>query len=323
MRLLINKMHDDKVTSISVIVPIYNIQNWLNKCLASILNQTFKDFEVILVDDGSTDNSDKICEKFIKKDKRFKYFLKKNGGLSDARNYGLNEAKGKYVVFVDGDDFLQKDYLQTLYTNITNHSADVAMCNCNIVDDEGEKIAMVPLPVTGLINGRRFLNCVFYERAGLSYTVVWNKIFKKDIFSTIRFSKGKLYEDEFINPKLYWNLERIFVFDRPLYNYVQRQSSIINSSLNRKKVINGIEALTKRIIFYKTRDLELYKKSISFYLNWIINIVLGHKKYFLCHRNLLRKCAKQYRKFFCLGKKEKLTFNKKEKLIYHLFIIYK
>lgn len=93
---------------ISIIVPIYNVEKYIFKCLESIVNQSFTDFEVILVDDGSTDNSSIICNKFVTEDSRFKYFYKNNGGLSDARNYGLNYAKGKYVVFIDSDDFIEK-----------------------------------------------------------------------------------------------------------------------------------------------------------------------------------------------------------------------
>ena len=126
-----------KKVKISVIVPIYNVEKWLSKCINSILAQNFKDFELILINDGSTDNSEKICYKFLDHDNRVKYFYKKNGGLSSARNLGIKKATGKYIVFIDSDDYVDKNYLQYLYESVSKNNSQVAICNFNLVDEKG------------------------------------------------------------------------------------------------------------------------------------------------------------------------------------------
>lgn len=117
---------------ISIIVPIYNVENYLQECLESILKQTYKNFEVLLVDDGSTDNSANICKLYVEKDKRFKYFFKENGGLSSARNFGISNSKGEFLSFVDSDDIISNDFLETLYNNMINNEVKLSIVGyCN------------------------------------------------------------------------------------------------------------------------------------------------------------------------------------------------
>ena len=118
---------------ISIVVPIYNVEKYLEKCINSIIIQTYKNIEIILVNDGSTDSSGKICDIYLKIDKRIKVVHKKNGGLSDARNVGIENAKGKYIAFIDSDDFLDSDFIEILYNLIIEYNADVSCCKCNVI----------------------------------------------------------------------------------------------------------------------------------------------------------------------------------------------
>ena len=124
---------------ISIVVPIYNVEKYLEKCINSIIIQTYKNIEIILVNDGSTDSSGKICDIYLKKDKRIKVIHKKNGGLSDARNVGIENAKGKYIAFIDSDDFIDSDFIEILYNLIIEYNADVSCCKCNVIYKKNKK----------------------------------------------------------------------------------------------------------------------------------------------------------------------------------------
>lgn len=125
---------------ISIVVPVYNVEKYLKKSIESILNQTYQNIEILLVDDGSTDSSGKICESFSKVDPRIRVFHKENGGLSDARNFGIEQMKGQYVAFIDSDDYISKDYVWKLYSSIKNNDSEVSICSFLLVDEKGEKI---------------------------------------------------------------------------------------------------------------------------------------------------------------------------------------
>lgn len=260
--------------SVSIIVPIYNVEKWLFKCLESIRKQKFRNFKVILVNDGSTDNSEDICDLFVKKDKRFFYYKKNNGGLSDARNYGLKYADTKYVVFVDSDDYLDCNYLLELYKSISLSHSEVAICEYNLVDENQNILATQKLnePITvNLLSGKDFIRYI-YDKNGVVNIVVWNKIYLTKLFKTIKFEKGKYFEDEYLFLPLFWNVSQVSLVRKPLYNYVQRQGSITTSSFSLKKFHDIDNLKNKRLIFLKKRDKALYRLSIRDYKNWIIDI---------------------------------------------------
>ena len=150
--------------AISVIVPVYNVEKWLDRCINSILLQSFKNFELLLVNDGSTDNSIEICNNYLKSDERISVFNKKNGGLSDARNYGLSYAKGKYIVFVDSDDYIQENYLFELYHGIHDNDAEVAVCGYNTVTETGMNIDNIIFPnKNNIISGQKLLKLAYLK----------------------------------------------------------------------------------------------------------------------------------------------------------------
>lgn len=285
-----------KIPEISVIVPIYNVEKWLERCVRSICNQTFKDYEILLINDGSTDSSEKIIQQYAKRDLRIRAYSKKNGGLSDARNYGLKFARGKFVVFVDSDDFLDSHYLEKLYKGINKYHASVAICGCNLNEENGKVISSLFLNAKKeVISGRELLEHVFNKENGMAYTVVWNKMFSRGLFKDLKFAKGKLYEDEFINPSLYWSISKIAVIDEPMYNYVQRNESIIKSKINEKKIIDAREALTNRIKFYKNKDRELYNDSLVYYCNWLIDVFTRYSSYLKVHLEIKKKLRKDFK----------------------------
>ena len=172
--------------NISIIVPIYNVEKWIDRCLSSIQKQSYEDFEVLLIDDGSCDNSDDICKEYTEKDKRFKYLKKNNGGLSDARNYGIDRAKGKYLIFIDGDDYVEKNYVEKLYRAITEYTTDVAICGFANVKPNGMLIDNNTLSMTDkeILTGREVIELSFdYKKMGWSLGCAWNKIYKATLFN--------------------------------------------------------------------------------------------------------------------------------------------
>ena len=214
---------------ISVIIPIYMVEKYLNKCIDSVINQTYKNLEIILVNDGSKDNCKKICEEYAKKDSRIKIINKSNGGLSDARNKGLEVSNGKYIGFVDSDDYISKDMYKNLYENIIKYDADIAICEYIEVNENGENIKE---------NKKIIENGVkIYSREEAMYKLledneitnhVWNKLYKSSLFKDIEFPKGLKFEDIAVMYKLIDKANRVVHISEILYFYVQRDGSILN-----------------------------------------------------------------------------------------------
>lgn len=259
---------------VSIIVPIYNVQDFVEKCIESILNQTFEDFELLLVNDGSTDHSKEICERFVERDNRVRLLNKENGGLSDARNYGLDNSKCDYIIFIDSDDYVDKRFVEDLYTAITDADSEVSICEYSEVNEQGNLISVVGLnnhDNSSELTGKDILR-LFYQPGGVVNQVVWNKIYKRSVFKNIRFATGRLYEDGYIIAPLYWNIRKVSLVRKKLYFYVKRSGSIMNSTLNMKKLTDADEAFLYRMEFFKKRDNELYLLAIDEYLSWIITV---------------------------------------------------
>lgn len=285
---------------ISVIVPIYNVENYIEKCIESIVNQTYKNLEIILVNDGSEDNSVLICEKWLKKDKRIILFHKENGGLSDARNYALDRASGEYLVFVDSDDFIELDMLEKLYLAVTKNDSDVAICGFKNIYENYETSQYLTLNNEKIVTGKSILKQVFTP-LGYVYVVVWNKIYKKDIFKNLRFDKGKIYEDEFINFRIFYNITKVTIVNECLYNYRQREGSIINSEFNIHKFYCNKEFQKLRIDFYKEKnDLELLNLAAKEYLRWSFKIINEKGHYFT--EDIKKELVNDFRKVYKLTK---------------------
>lgn len=214
---------------ISIIVPVYKVEKYLNRCIDSILNQTYKNLEIILVDDGSPDNCGKICDDYKKMDKRIKVIHKKNGGLSDARNFGIKIASGKYIGFVDSDDFISKEMYEKLYYLLKENKADISVisykCFYEIdkVFDKKENINNV-----SVLSAEESMQYLFENSKIGNYA--WNKLYKTSLFSDIEYPFGKKMEDLGTTYKLFNKCNRIAYCDIELYYYLQRQDSILHST---------------------------------------------------------------------------------------------
>lgn len=208
---------------ISVIVPVYNTEKYLRKCIESIQEQTLSDIEIILVDDGSTDSSLSICESYKANDCRIVIIHKENGGLSSARNSGLDRAKSLYVGFVDSDDYIDKDMFYQLYHSLVEFAADIS--TCGVYDVFGHK-TIVKTHKNERYVLDRISACEMVLKQKLNATIMPNKLFRKDLFEGLRFPVGKVMEDDFICTKLFLRSNRVAVLTTPYYYYIHRPQSI-------------------------------------------------------------------------------------------------
>ncbi|NTJ52570.1 glycosyltransferase [Enterococcus faecium] len=216
---------------ISIIVPVYKVEPYLRKCVDSILAQTFTDFEVILVDDGSPDNSGKICDEYASKDSRVRVIHKKNGGLSSARNAGIDVARGKYLGFVDSDDYIEKDMYELLYDNIVKEQADLSICGIYDVY-EGKKPVNKPT-IKKTVTATEGLLLILHGNIISVHAV--NKLYKRELFSTLRYPEGKYHEDSFVIVDLLDRCKKIAIDSKQKYYYYHRLDSINTETFSAKQ----------------------------------------------------------------------------------------
>ncbi|MDY2783993.1 MAG: glycosyltransferase [Faecalibacterium sp.] len=212
---------------LSIIVPVYDVENYLQKCIDSILAQTFTDFELILVDDGSPDNCPALCDAAAAKDARIRVLHQKNGGLSAARNAGLDVARGEWIGFVDSDDYIAPEMYETLYKAVQSTGADLALCDYVKVDETGALCTQthVAVPQKSL-TGRELLQKAYWT----TVQIACNKLYHRTIFAQLRYPVGKLNEDFFVIPEICLNTQKAVVVPDVLYYYVQRGDSIMGKS---------------------------------------------------------------------------------------------
>lgn len=246
---------------ITIIVPVYNVEKYLSKCLDSIICQTYKNLQIILIDDGSTDNSALICDEYAIKDDRIEVIHKKNGGLSSARNAGLDIARGDYISFVDSDDYIANDMIETAYNAVIAEKADLCIFGIKWIYEDGktyDKVSYSPIIDEMLNKNQAFhklcLDGYFY------YVTAVNKLYKKSIFNNFRFPVGKLHEDEFTVHYIFNACEKIVSIKNELYFYIQRENSIMHSQVSIKR-LDGAYAFLDRSRFFKEKRL----KDESFY----------------------------------------------------------
>lgn len=209
---------------ISVIIPIYNIERYIGKCINSIINQTYKNLEIILVDDGSTDKSGQICDEYAQIDTRILVIHKKNEGLSDARNSGLDICKGKYIGFVDGDDWIADDMYEFLYRTLIERQADVAVCGHFIEDDEGVYDSECADGNLKIYNCREAVCAIVKDEEIHSFA--WDKLYKRELFDGIRYPAGRYVQDIFTTYKIFEKADKVACNNQPKYYYYQRKNSI-------------------------------------------------------------------------------------------------
>ena len=245
-----------KKIKVSVVVPVYNVEKYLDRCLDSLGRQTLKDIEIIVVNDESPDNSQKIIDKYSKKYSTIHGYKKKNGGVSDARNFGIKEAKGEYIAFVDGDDYVSIDMYEKMYEKAKAGNFDVVVCDLNYVYEDGSTKRVSSKIEKDTINIKKtYVNM---------YPCVWNKIYKRGLFSKkIEFKKGVWFEDVDFLYKIFPYIKNIGVVKEPFNQYVQRSGSITKTF--DKRLYNYVDNFNDLIVFYKDRGIyDEYKKELEY-----------------------------------------------------------
>ena len=240
---------------ISVIVPVYKVEKYLDRCVESITNQTYKNLEIILVDDGSPDNCPKMCDEWAQKDSRIKVIHKENGGLSDARNAGLDVAAGDYISFVDSDDWIDLETYELVLKKMHDTKSQIGSFDY-LSTDASQVNPNVSLDFDILDSEKAIENTI--ENIGVR-TVVWNKIYSRFILDNLRFRKGKLHEDEFFTFYALDMAESIVYLHRQCYFYYQRSSSIMGTY--NISHIDMLEGVKERMEFVRKKYPSLYSKS--------------------------------------------------------------
>lgn len=239
---------------ISIIVPIYKVEQYLDRCIDSIVSQTYSNLELILVDDGSPDGCPKKCDNWAEKDKRIRVIHKKNGGLSDARNAGMETAKGNYISFIDSDDWIEPDFYKVLLDAIQENQCEIAGCKYRRTSKLSKE--------TGKIGKTACYDCVLAMDAlidNIIEQVVWNKLYDRNIVNDVLFEKGKYHEDEFWSYQVFGKITRYVEVDYIGYNYFVRSDSIMGEAYSLKR-LDAIEAKTIRQTYLEKNFPELALK---------------------------------------------------------------
>lgn len=290
---------EDKIT---VIVPVYKVEKYIRLCIDSILNQTYKNLEIILVDDGSPDLSGKICDEYSDNNKQIKVIHKENGGLSDARNTGLLKATGDYIVFVDSDDIIKSTMIEQLYSCIKKYNAKVAMCPFIEVSNDGKEIKEFKDGDSFKFIGREeslYKYFEGYENASL-YTVAWNKIYKTSLFNNIKFTVGKVHEDEYIIFRIIYEAGGVAYSPNPGYLYRCREDSIMDE-LNAKRYDLFDSYITKMDFYKEIGNKELLNMIFKQYMHMLVQYEFWQKH---SEDLLMKNLLKQYKEKLYLKYKE-------------------
>lgn len=265
---------------ISIIVAVYNIEEYLPRCVDSILSQTYRNLEIILVDDGSMDGSGTICDDYAQKDGRIKVIHKKNGGLSDARNAGLDIASGDYIGFVDGDDWIDEDMYRAMYEACEREKAQVAACRYRQITKSGIIDASADNSV--LLSRNEALEVyICGDERYLIYNSVWSKLFSHELIAGMRFPVGKNSEDIMFTTRAFCRMERLAYLDTAYYNYVlDREGSIMNEKAGERRLNDEIPFWREQIAYIRAAGMpelsdkaayHFYRRLLFYYIDFMEN----------------------------------------------------
>lgn len=293
---------------ISIIIPIYNVEQFLTECINSVLEQTYENIEIILVDDGSTDQSGEICDQYKRLDSRINVIHKENGGLSDARNTGINKARGKYYAFIDSDDYVDSEMIKTMYDGLKRNCCEIAVCNMiRFGNDESKTAFYQPVKEETVFKGiERFQT--------LNQPSVCNKLFCADLFREIKFPKEKYYEDTYIYHEILYKAQNIVLTGKDSYWYRVRQDSIVGRAKYTIQYFDYIEAVYCRAKFLEQKRIQPYwqEACLSLYAALAsaeknIEKTDETKKYF-------QEARKEYKWSYKKLKKQKKYFGVKQRI---------
>ncbi|MDU5920536.1 MAG: glycosyltransferase family 2 protein [Clostridiales bacterium] len=254
---------------ISIIVPIYNVDKYLEECIESLKNQTYKNLEIILINDGSADNSEQICREEAKQDNRIVFINKKNGGAASAKNKGLKVAKGDYITFVDSDDFIEPDMIEYMVNTIKKYNSDIIQCSFINLYKNTEKFKQDKI-VEQRISSKDFLE-LFLTKWDSS--LFWNKLFKRDVIENVFFKEGRCIDDEFFTYKCVINSKSIVTSNKIVYNYRMRKSGVMKSESSQKQILKDrVDYLYERYDLVRTLYKDLYKDFLEHLLTYYLII---------------------------------------------------
>lgn len=271
---------------VSVIIPVYKVEKWLDQCVASVVDQTYKDIEIILVDDGSPDHCPRMCDEWAERDARIRVIHKDNGGLSDARNAGLDAANGEWLMFVDSDDFVHPEMVARSLETAHRTQAEMVAFSYERVDKEGNSLCQESADIgEHTYAGDELLRA--FVKYGTGFMVSWNKLYRKAIWDTLRYPLGRFHEDEFVIIDVLERTRRATVTDAVFYYYRQRPESIM-AMKSKKKEYDKLEALELRCMKLSSEP-ELHQHSLNLFLEHLIRM------YFIADHNGQRRILKRFR----------------------------
>lgn len=261
-------MREEKI---SIIVAVYNIESYVARCIESLLRQKFQEIEILLIDDGSTDKSGEICRMYAEKDSRIRYIYKENGGLSDARNRGVQEASGNWISFVDGDDYIHSDMYRILYEGVRRSDVKLGICSFQTFS-EGETPSEAVSQEKGEVwESENIVRLLFTDRR-TDIVISCCKLFHYSLFRDFSFPKGRYREDEFSTYRFWFKTDRVYYTQQKLYYYYQRPNSILHQS-NVKKETDYYDALIERHEFFRQKRVpeDILKKDACFCMTQLYN----------------------------------------------------
>ena len=250
---------------VSIIIPVYNVEKYLEKCIASVVNQTYTNLEIILIDDGSPDNCPTICDAWKERDSRIKVIHQENGGLSHARNEGLKLATGEFIGFVDSDDWIEPEMYEILLSSVEETGVDIAVCNYQSEHENSQTVIQKPESLDKKIyTAIEALELILSWKSFIR-TIVWNKLFRSHLLSKILFPEGKLYEDIVWTPKIIGRSKKIVTIDLALYHYLFREESLSHNVHNLYSLKDMFELRNLRVEYIHEHYPSLENLAITEY----------------------------------------------------------
>lgn len=301
---------------ITIIVPVYNVEDYIDRCIKSLVQQTYRELEILLVNDGSKDSSAAKCHKWALEDGRIRVIDKKNGGLSDARNAGINEATGEYLLFIDSDDFVKEEMVEEMLSKLEQEQAEICVCDMEYYYDDGH---------TEFSQGGEFKSSSVEENPKLIQinNSACNKLFVASLFKEIRFPLGKVYEDLATIPKVLFEAKKVVKVNKPLYVYYQRAGSIAHTAS--KKIFDIYDAIFSCIKYMEEKNAskEVMEELYHMYVIHGLDLTTIRIKNFDDHRLIeeyLRENMKYLRKHYPEYRSDKLlkSMSWKKKMIFKL-----
>ncbi len=305
----------DEIKLVSVIIPVYNVESYVERCVKSIIAQSYTNIEIILVDDGSTDHSGDICDRLHKDDKRIIVIHQDNKGLAGARNTGIDKARGEYICFVDSDDYVHPDYVKYLLGICIDNDCEIGICG--YYSTEGiETFHEVDWNKKAAVYSKKQIFDSFYSDMHVPIVVAWNKIYKKSCIGDIRYSEGIIHEDEATTFIYLYNARKIAYSQEVLYYYFNRDDSITGQNYSERN-LDILYAYKKRMDFYKEHgETEFFERECQFYLSEILSHYYKVYRYLGKDKRILSDLKKRYRSAYILS--DRKNWDAKRRSLYLL-----